>query len=55
MQMLKYGGVKEVANLGVAIAEAGGITLACDAKRAMLRRQEARHTPVGLVCLEVTR
>ena len=55
MHMLRWGGVTEVANLAIAIAEAGGITLACDIKRAMLRHQELCHAPVGLVCMEVIR
>ena len=55
MRMLEQGGLGEVATLGVAMAEAGGITLACDAKRALLRCQEASHAPMGRVCIEVIR
>ena len=55
MHMLRWSGVKEVAILGIAIAEAGGIMLACDIKRAMLPCQAACHAPVGLVCMEVIR
>ena len=55
MHMLRWDAVKEVACLGVAIAEAGGITLACNIKRAMLRHQEACHAPMGLACMEVIR
>ena len=55
LHMLERGGVGDVATLGIAVAEAGGITLACDAKRALLRCQEAYHAPMGLVCKEVIR
>ena len=55
VDMLQRGGVKKVAKLGVAVAEAGGITLACNAQRALLRVQEARQLPMGCVCREVIR
>ena len=55
MHMLEQGEVEEVAKLGVAVAEAGGIVLACNAKRALLRWQEAYHLPMDSVCTEVIR
>lgn len=55
MDMLQRGGLKEAAKLGIAVAEAGGITLACNAQRAMLRFQEACCLPMGSICREVIR
>ena len=55
MHMLERGGVEQVAKLGVAVAEAGGIVLACNAKRALLRWQEARRLPMDSVCTVVIR
>ena len=55
MHMLELGGLGEVATIGIAVADVGGITLACDAKRALLRCEEARRAPMGRACIEVIR
>ena len=55
MHMLELGGLGEVAAFGIAGAVAGGITVACNAERAVLRCEEARRAPMGRTCLEVIR
>lgn len=55
MHMLRFGGVKDAAKLAVALADVSAITMMCNAERAILRWERARHLPVGKICLEVIR
>ena len=53
--MLRFGGAKDAAKLAVALADVSAITMMCNAERAVLHWERARHLPVGKICLEVIR
>ena len=55
LDMMRMGGTRQVAELGVALVDAGAVMLACSAARALLRWERARGWPVGMAALEVIR
>ena len=53
--MMQMGGARQVAEVGVALVDAGAIVLACSAARAVLRWERARGWPTGMAVMEVIR
>ena len=55
LDMMRMGGARQVAELGVALVDAGAVMLACSAARAVLRWERARGWPTGMAVMEVIR
>ena len=55
LDMMRMGGARQVAELGVALVDAGTLVLAYSAARAVLRWERARGWPTGMAVMEVIR
>lgn len=53
LHMLQGGSAKQVATIGIALADVSAIALLCNAERALVRWELARGVPAGTVVLTI--